>query len=580
MLGRLRWSKRAKPAPTHRVDPLFGDAGVSPSYPPVDPGLPCLPVEEILNGGADILRRIKLAYGADEAAFESELAPLVRRYAEFVHLLPATADNYFKSPGGLFRLGVEVALFALQGTDSQIFSGASPIVTRRHLEPRWRKATFIAGLCVEVHRTLSHVIVTDAAGHEWPAYLQPLSVWLARVKAQRYYLKWVPNAREMKALGVFALPHIADAPTLQYLADGNSSVVPQMMGCMTGMPCQRQHSALDQIVRRAAALVIDRDLRGSAERYGKPILGSHLERYLLDGMRRLVASNPAWRPNAEKSRVWFGSDGLYVVWPNAAADLIRLLEDDQLPGIPKSPETIVEILIAAGLVVACTERSATWDIYPPATARPLTALRLSHPEILFGTLDIYPTALPRPLAQPEPTVSAVARPQPAATSNTASSPLEQSQQVPFDFEAPTPAPGADHDRPVGQEPDTGPIQRSEAPDRENVQGEHSDTLEFALNAPGALSPPVRQALDGIVRSVNGPPAQAKARTLPAGLFVPLTSFASHGVEPAIAVRALSDAGMIVRGPDDAKTSGEEFAGARVQGIVVAAGFITGLAGPC
>ena len=40
-------------------------------------------------------------------------------------------------------------------------------------------ATFIGGLCCELHRVLSHLIVTDEAGAEWPQFLVGLSDWLA-----------------------------------------------------------------------------------------------------------------------------------------------------------------------------------------------------------------------------------------------------------------------------------------------------------------------------------------------------------------------------------------------------------------
>ena len=276
------------------------------AYPPVDPGIPVRSIDDVLAAQDDLIRRIKLSYGSDRNTFNTDLFSLIRRYAEYVHLLPATPDNHFSLPGGLLRMGLEIAFYALQATDGQIFSGRSTISHRRQLEPRWRHATFIAGLCSELHRTLSHVIVIDAKGNEWPAYLGPLNDWLHAQRASRFFLRWIPHAQETRSLGVFALPQIIAPETLDYLAQGNSVVVPHMMACVSGMPIYREHNILEDLVRRAAALVIDRDLQSSAERYGKPRLGSHLERYLVDALRRLVVSNVLWMPNAEKSRVWYG----------------------------------------------------------------------------------------------------------------------------------------------------------------------------------------------------------------------------------------------------------------------------------
>ncbi|MDP0977773.1 TraI domain-containing protein, partial [Klebsiella pneumoniae] len=68
-------------------------------------------------------------------------------------------------------LGLETAFFSLQGTDAHIFSGRATISERRELEPRWRIATFIGGLCCDLHRTLTHLIVTPAEGEVWAAFL-------------------------------------------------------------------------------------------------------------------------------------------------------------------------------------------------------------------------------------------------------------------------------------------------------------------------------------------------------------------------------------------------------------------------
>ena len=341
---------------------------------------PLLLSKRVLGPHQELIDRIKMCYGVDRATFEHELLALIRRYAEFVHLLPATPDNYFNAPGGLLRMGLEVAFYSLQGTDGHIFSGRSTITTRRQLEPRWRHATFIAGLCCEIHRTLSHTIVTNENGDEWQPYLLPLSRWLTEHQVPRFFVKWVPNVHETRALGLFALPHVIPPEVLQYLASGNSVVVPHMMASLSGMPVYRERNILDDLVRRSAAFVIDRYLRASADRYGKPQGGSHLERYLVDALRRLVATHSAWMPNAEKSRVWFGADGVFIVWPNAAAEIRDLLESDQLPGVPKASETILEILVSAGVFEPQDSSQATWRIVPPGSSVAIEAVSSHRPE--------------------------------------------------------------------------------------------------------------------------------------------------------------------------------------------------------
>jgi conjugal transfer pilus assembly protein TraI len=108
---------------------------VVPTHPSQTFDYPAASVADLLTPHEALLDRIRIGYGVDASTFEREVMAAVRGYAAFVHLLPATADNHFSTPGGLLELGLEVGFFALQGTDAHIFSGRATISTRRLLEP-------------------------------------------------------------------------------------------------------------------------------------------------------------------------------------------------------------------------------------------------------------------------------------------------------------------------------------------------------------------------------------------------------------------------------------------------------------
>lgn len=549
------------------------------AYPPIDPGISVRPIDDVLAAQDDLIRRIKLSYGTSRGTFDADLFSLIRRYAEYVYLLPATPDNHFSLPGGLLRMGLEVAFYALQATDGQIFSGRSTISHRRQLEPRWRHATFIAGLCSELHRTLSRVIVIDAKGNEWPAYLGPLNHWLHEQRTSRFFLRWIPHAQETRSLGVFALPQIVAPATLHYLAQGNSVVVPHMMASISGMPVYREHNILEQLVRRAAALVIDRDLQSSAERYGKPRLGSHLERYLVDALRRLVVSNAQWTPNTEKSRVWYGQDGLYIVWPNAAHDVRKLLEADQLPGIPKAPETLLEILIDAGIVEPSAETQTTWAIFPPHGDKAIEAVRLASPSILLAAMDRPPEPLPHALVKPPSGSGAV--PPPAVDRCVDSG---ETIELPLaSVSAPDP-PLQRHLTPVSaaqQPPELvvgDPLELSvisSSPGRPTPT-DPNPRPTFSLTAPLRLDASLRATLGEVVDTLNRDGADAACEPTPTGLFIPLAEFERRAIEPALAIRALADASMLVSSSSTkTKSVTREFGGVARTGIIIHRRFIKG-----
>lgn len=121
------------------------------------------------------------------------------------------------------------------------------------------------------------MIVVDADGNEWPAYLTPLATWLAERRVERYFVRWRAQAPEARSLGLFALPHVVQPAVLQNLSAGNTVIVPHLLASVGGLPMYREPNVLDSLVRRSLALVIDRNLKASADRYGSPQFGSHLE---------------------------------------------------------------------------------------------------------------------------------------------------------------------------------------------------------------------------------------------------------------------------------------------------------------
>lgn len=545
----------------------------SASFASSDPGFEALPVERLLADQEALLARLKLCYGADRSSFEQELMPLVRRYAGYVHLLPATPDNYFKAPGGLLRLGLETAFFSLQGTDGHMFSGKATISARRELEPRWRLATFIGGLCCELHRVLSHLIATTPDGEEWPSFMLPLVDWLQQRGATRYFLRWRPRAVELRGLGLFALPMVVSASVLEGLRHDDGAIVRLLLASVGGVPQFREHNVLDELVRRSLALVIDRDLLASADRYGSPQYGSHLERYLVDAMRRLAAGHSAWAVNRDKARLWFGEDGLFLAWPEAAKDILELLEGDQLAGIPKAPDTLLDILLDAGVLTAPAEGSRNWAIFPTGAEKPIAAVRLASPAIVLAGNGTLPAPLNRSMQRSDtiPSPRATVKTPPVPASHPAP-PIAKPAQLSLIEADPNPVPAtiapAD-DAPKSDSPPP-PVAAQDPAPAQRVQ-------PICLKAPMRLNPAVRQALVEAVETLNDPPATTSVFTLREGIFIPLAEFERRGIQATVALRALADADMLYsprkNGPP---TATRDVQGVATVGIVLLPRHVEGL----
>lgn len=551
-------------------------------------GLRLLAVEEILEANRELVGRIKLCYGCDAATFQADLLAPIRQYLAYVNQLPASMDSYFTREGGLARIGLETAFYALQATDSQIFAGRATISNRRVLEPRWRRATFLAGLCNEMHRALSHVRVCDAKGREWQPYLMPLSHWARKHRVECAQIRWQVS-HETKPLGLFALPMIVPPETMFDLAKDNATIVPHMLASIAGTTMYHEHSVMYRLVRHAAALVIHRNLRAANAVQGRPAV--HMARYLIEAMRELVLSHHGWQPNIGRSRLWFGQDGLFLVWPNGVNDVIKLLQDERLPGIPDSASGVLDVLEAADLVRAQSEECRVWTIYPPGATEPLEAIKFATAFTVLGVLTPRPGPLPvlmsaRPVATGTPTAQEVTG---AGESEAPPAPQEQVVEeeaapvtknkggkmrrecvqlsLPEMGEPPSPQEEADGQvDPQGQDRAAPSGQASKRPQKTG-KSRKGGKEGASLAAPMRLNPDVAAVLAEIVGTLAGDPPAA-CQLDGKVLFVPLGELAKRGVDARRAQRALADAGMLAPQPDGERIHTRDVEGAKIPGLLV------------
>lgn len=167
-----------------------------PRSPPFDTGLPVIGIDLLLQSQTKLISRIRMACAMEDDVFEQKVMRVLRNYAAYVHLLPATKDSFFRGAGDLFRFGLEIGFYSLQSaTSGLIFSGREGPENRHKQEPAWRYATFLAGICSEAHRALRDMQVVDDKNRRWPCYQQSLHEWCQENGAERYFICWAANVR-------------------------------------------------------------------------------------------------------------------------------------------------------------------------------------------------------------------------------------------------------------------------------------------------------------------------------------------------------------------------------------------------
>ncbi len=294
------------------------------------------------------IRRSTLGFTQEE--YDRLVMPVIGSYAAFVHLLPASEAHHHRGAGGLFRHGLEVAFWATQASESVIFSISGSPRERRNNEPRWRLACCFSGLLHDVGKPLSDVVITNSDGSKtWNPYSETLVDWAKRHNVSRYFLRW--RDREHKRHEQFSLltvERILTPEALEFLADpGSKDIVESMLQAISGL---RINDPVTKLMLKADGESVSRDLKQNRLDVDEFAYGVPVERYVFDALRRLVKTGK-WKVNEPGAKVWHLHQGVFITWKQGASDIYDLLTEDKIPGIPRDPDTLADILIERGFAL-------------------------------------------------------------------------------------------------------------------------------------------------------------------------------------------------------------------------------------
>ncbi|ANJ76326.1 MobH family relaxase [Ralstonia insidiosa] len=399
LLGRTEEEAAAIPAvspviaarlgtPAARVDTV---AVRVPVYPPIDPGIDVLAVEQLIDSQSQLMGRIRTVAGGADDEFNEMYMSVISNLAAYVHLLPASRLETHTGAGGLFRLSLEMGFYSLQASEGVIFTPTEGVERRHKLEPRWRYAAFLAGLCCELHRPLASLIVSGPGGVQWPKYLSPLHKWCTDHGFENYYISWQPEPRAewagVKAEVSAMISKIVPDKCLQYLEAGSPTLAPIVFSVATGV-ARDNENAVAELVTRIRKRVLDRDKAVRPEYYGTLTVGNHLEPHLLEAMRTLIRESK-WTINQEGGRVWYGTDGLYVIWKKAADELSKAIDEKGIRGVPSEANTLAEALLNAKVFVGKSDRDPYWKVILP-NGKEYQATKLANPLTVLGDIEVAP----------------------------------------------------------------------------------------------------------------------------------------------------------------------------------------------
>ncbi len=379
-----------------------------PRYPPFQKGFPISPVQRLLDSQRALVNDIRHSLGLEIAEFERLVLPVLERYAAFVHLLPASEKHHHRGAGGLLRHGLEVAFWAARASEGVVFVAGGTPLERKELEPRWHVAVCLAGLLHDVGKPVSDLSIVDRDGTtEWDPYSETLIEWANTHHLDRYFLHWHPKRLRRHQLFSLCAAAIVLTPEIRHwLAQPHREIISSMYETLLTTDAEQP---VAQLVKNADAYSVSKDLKDSRHEPGGE-WGIPIEGYLMDAMRRLLG-NGDWKLNERGARVWATPEGIFVVWKQAAEDIVQLLAQDDMKGIPKDHRSLAKILIERDYAIPFVGRDNAsylyWPVAPDllrtADGAPvvLSMLRLSGTHHLFNTES--PSMTPAQILDQAPT---------------------------------------------------------------------------------------------------------------------------------------------------------------------------------
>jgi conjugal transfer pilus assembly protein TraI len=333
-------------------------------------------LKRILAPHRDLLDRIEKATETAHV-YEKRYWPAIERYANLVHLLPASADDHHCLQGGLLHHGLQTGFFALEQAQDGLY-GMNLGEKKRDGRERWLFAAFIAGLCHDQGKVVTDLEVsTGQGGMIWPSASQKLLNWAIKNRVSKYYVDWKPNRYKLHEK---VAPHLMDEvltkDDIEYLQKIDKGLYEELLKTLVDVsdssadnPYRKNPDNLREMVRKADNQSVDEDSKKSRSPADLGIeTATPLVRYYTDVIRQQFKEGE-WSINKPSGEAWVlgRKRNLYLVWPRCGLDLYNLLSAAGIQGVPKDSDVIAESLARWEVIETAPGGGIYWRIKPGET---------------------------------------------------------------------------------------------------------------------------------------------------------------------------------------------------------------------
>jgi integrating conjugative element relaxase (TIGR03760 family) len=324
---------------TQHASPRIEIAGTQPGWLRVLNADALLQVVQAHKAISEIWRVSRLS----RAVFERDCLCAIRRYAEFVQLLPASEAHHHAHAGGLLSHTIEVLLAALTWRNGHLLPEGAPIEVIDAQRDEWTLVVFYAALLHDVAKALTDLRVTWRARDMDAVRWTPLAgslIEIAQGRAQAQYLveftaKVERDYSAHSRMAILLLQHIASPAALAALAR-QPMAFEALNRYLSG---QDRQSLLAQIVRNADKASVQRALANGSRARFATARAEPLVDLMMDALKTMLRRG-TFPLNRNGAAGWVYDGSLWLVSKSVADKTREWLakhdSDKDVPGPAKN----------------------------------------------------------------------------------------------------------------------------------------------------------------------------------------------------------------------------------------------------
>ncbi|TNC80094.1 MAG: hypothetical protein C9356_15665 [Oleiphilus sp.] len=322
-------------------------------YPPLRQGVPFYSVDECIQPHLDIINRIRLAVRFTKEQESELLLPLLRRFASYAHLLPASQNDHHRAAGGLIRHSLEVGYYSATSAGSTVFGGEQGENYQSLVKDNYLYAAFIAGLLHDLGKVFSDMHVRCAeSGEHWRPLQGNIIQWFTSIQsAGKYHVIFRKRVNKLhESFSLFGLERVIGQADIDYMTrDGRfPEVYEHLILAMSGSLRTRNMDdveTLTRLMKAADSRSVTRDLQGRMEVVGDDSSSIPIEESLVSKLIHLIDIGVI-TVNEGNSRVYVGNKCSYLLWSD---DLCAQLVEECLNSgisVPEGSKRLFDILFS------------------------------------------------------------------------------------------------------------------------------------------------------------------------------------------------------------------------------------------